>query len=91
MTILDVAVLGGTGVKIGNVFLKKLGSDLIVQSSRQSYPAQNFPLYHLGMVPGGKVFMGGRLGGIFVFLYFRIFGTVFLKKLGSGLGLRSSR
>ena len=28
-------VLGGTGgVKIGNVFLKKLGSDLVVQSSR---------------------------------------------------------
>ena len=26
MTILGVAVLGGTGVKIGNVFLKRLGS-----------------------------------------------------------------
>ena len=35
MTILGVAVLGGPGgVKIGNVFLKKLGSDLVVQSSR---------------------------------------------------------
>ena len=35
MTILGVAVLGGPGeVKIGNAFLKKLGSDLVVQSSR---------------------------------------------------------
>ena len=34
-TIPGVAVLGGTGgVKIGTVFLKKLGSDLVVQSSR---------------------------------------------------------
>ena len=31
---------------------EKLGSDLVVQSSRQGYPAQNFALYHLGMVPG---------------------------------------
>ena len=63
-----VAVLGGTGgVKIGNVFLKKLGSDLVVQSSRYGYPEQNFALYHLGMVPGEKVFMGARQGRIFVF------------------------
>ena len=35
MTIPGVALLGGPGeVKIGNVFLKKLGSDLVVQSSR---------------------------------------------------------
>ena len=61
-------VLGGTGgVKIGTVFLKKLGSDLVVRSSRQGYPAQNFALYHLGMVPGEKVFMGARQGWIFVF------------------------
>ena len=52
------------------------------------------------MVPGKKVVMGGRLGEIFVFLYFVFFlggvksdqnGKVFLKKLGSGLGLRSCR
>ena len=35
MTILGVAVLDRTGgVKIGTVFLKKLGSDLVVRSSR---------------------------------------------------------
>ena len=28
--------------KIGKVFLQKLGSDLVVQSSRECYPAQNF-------------------------------------------------
>ena len=62
-----VAVLGGTGgVKIETVFLKKLGSDLVVRSSRQGYPEQNFALYHLGMVPGEKVFMGARQGRIFV-------------------------
>ena len=59
--------LGGTGgVKSGNVFLKKLGSDLVVQSSRQGYPAQNFALYHLGMVPGDEVFKGKRKPWVFV-------------------------
>ena len=38
-------------VKLGTVFLKKLGSDLVVQSSREGYPEQNFALDHLGMVP----------------------------------------
>ena len=61
-------VLGGTGGQNWNRILKKLGSDLVVQSSRQGYPEQNFALYHLGMVPGGKVFMGARQGRIFVFL-----------------------
>ena len=49
------AVLEGKRDKIGKVFLQKLGSDLVVQSSRECYPAQNFALYHLGMVPGDKV------------------------------------
>ena len=57
---------GGTGgVKIGTVFLKKIGSDLVVQSSRYGYPNQNFALYHLDMVPGEKAFMGARQGWIF--------------------------
>ena len=64
------AVLGGVKRDtIGKVFWQKLGSDLVVQSSRQGYPVQNFPLYHLGMVPGGEVFMGARQGRIFVFFW----------------------
>ena len=49
-------IWGGTGrsklTKLEKVFLQKLGSDLVVQSSRQAYPAQNFELYHMGMVSG---------------------------------------
>ena len=67
------------------VFLKKLGSGLGLRSSRQGYPVQNFPLYNLGMVPGGKVFMGVRLGGIFVFLYF-VFGGVKNMKIQNEIG-----
>ena len=74
MTILGVAVLGGAGVKIGNVFLKKLGSGLGLWSSRYSYPVQNCPLYNLGMVPGGTVFMGVLQGRIFVFFLGLFFG-----------------
>ena len=54
-------------VKCGTVFLKKIGSDLVVQSSRQGYPEQNFALYHLGMVPGVWVFKGVGRGWIFMF------------------------
>ena len=45
-------VLGGTrGFKIGNVFLKKLGSGLRTEvSARLAYIV--FTLHHLGMVPG---------------------------------------
>ena len=44
-------------------FLKKLGSDLVVQSSRYGYPEQNFALYHLGIVPGLFIgFHGGSSG-----------------------------
>ena len=50
------------GVKIGNAFMKKLGSDFVVQSSRSGYPAQIFALYHLGMVPGVLVFKGVGIG-----------------------------
>ena len=90
-------------VEMGTVFLKKLGSDLVAQSSRYGYPAQNFALYHLGMVPGGKVFEGGRLGGYSCFpegpqvreknsLNFSVkIWTVLLKKLGSDLVVQSSR
>ena len=53
-------------VKIGTVFLKKLGSDLVVQSSRYGYPAQNFALYHLGMVPGERVLKGEGKAWIFM-------------------------
>ena len=57
------------GVKIATVFLKKLGSDLVVQSSRQGYPEQNLALYYLGRfssrsVRGGfLLFFGAVLGG----------------------------
>ena len=60
---------GGTGgvksYKIRKVFLKKLGSGLGLWSSRSDYPAQN--LRSIIMVPGGRVFMGGRQGGFFAF------------------------
>ena len=88
-------VLGGTGrVKIGTAFLKKLGSDLVAQSSREGYPERNFALYHLGMVPGEKVFKGVHQGWIFVFVgrYWGVkIGNVFLKRLGSDLVVQSSR
>ena len=64
---LGVGFDGTGGVKIGTVFLKRLGSDLVVQSSCSGYPEQNFALYHLGMVPGGKVLKGVRQGWIFMF------------------------
>ena len=35
-----------------------------------SYPAQNFALYHLGMVPGVWVFMGVRQFFLFCFFPF---------------------
>ena len=61
--------LGGVkSDRIWKVFLQKLGSDLVVQSSRYGYPAQNFALYHLGMVPGGKVWKG--FGKPWIFMTF---------------------
>ena len=79
----------------GKVLLKKLGSDLLVQSSRSGCPEQNFALYHLGIVPGEKVFKGARQGWIFIFSfgwYWEVtIRSVFSKELGSDLVVRSSR
>ena len=74
-------ILDGTGgVKIGTVFLKKLGSDLVVRSSREGYPEQNFALYHLGMVPGVWVFKGVRQG-VFFYLCFLGFSAKSLQRV----------
>ena len=46
-------VLGGTGgVKIGNAFLKNLGSDLVVQRYRYHNFEFFFEIYKVGMVSG---------------------------------------
>ena len=73
------AVLGG--VKIGTVFLKKLGSDLVVRSSRYELSVQLFALYH----QGSKIREKNSLH------FWVEIGTVFLKKLGSDLVVQSSR
>ena len=93
-----VFLAGTGGVKIGKRIFEKLGSDWVLQSSRQGYPEQNFALYHLGMVPGQKVSKGVRQGWIFVFFFGRYWGVksdkigrVFLQKLGSDLVVQSSR
>ena len=59
-------VLGGTGeVKIGNVFLKKIGSGLVVQRFTLGWIIVLFVLYRLGMVPGDRVLKGFRKPWIF--------------------------
>ena len=53
------------GVEIGNVFLQKLESGLVVQRFRYHF-AQLFALYHLGMAPGGRVLKGEGKPWIFM-------------------------
>ena len=50
----------------------KLWSDLVVQRNRWAYPAQNFELFHMGMVSGVLVLMGFAKVG-----FFMIFGPFF--------------
>ena len=56
------------GVEIGNVFLKNVGSDLVVQSSCQELSVQLVALYHLGLPPGVWVFKGVRQGRLSLLL-----------------------
>ena len=56
--------------------MKQLWSDLVVQRNRCAYPAQNFELYHMGMVSGILVLMGFAKVG-----FFMIFWTVFFGPL----------
>ena len=84
---------GGTGrVEIGNVFVKKLGSGLVVQRFPFGWMVYLFALYHLGMVPGDGVLKCFPKVWIFMSLLGRWWGVesdkignVELKQLGSGL------
>ena len=55
---------------LGNVFLKKLGSGLVVQRFRYHFFAQLLALYHLDMVPWGQGFEGVSTG----VMDFHVFG-----------------
>ena len=71
-----------------NEKMKKLWSDLVVQRNRWAYPAQNFELYHMGMVSGVLVLMG-----VATIMFFMILGPFFLRISWNGLtnmfGLRA--
>ena len=66
-------VLGGTGgVKIGTVFLKKLGSDLVVQSLVKAILHRILRSIIWAWSQGGRFLWGLVRGG---FLYFLLGGT----------------
>ena len=64
-----VAVLGGTGVKIGNVFLKKLGSGLHIFLRSSTWAWSQGERFSWGFFRGGFLhflgdfFLGDLLGG----------------------------
>ena len=70
------------GKKSRNEKMKKLWSDLVVQRNGWAYPAQNFELYHMGMVSGVLVLMGVAKVGFFMF-FWQFFLTPW-KTAGSG-------
>ena len=51
-------VWGGHSDKIGNVYLEKLGSGLVVQRFPFGWMVELFALYHLGMAPGDGILKG---------------------------------
>ena len=58
-----------TRIKNRNFKVKKLGSDLVVQTSRLVPTVQLFELFHMGMVSGVLVFKGFAKVWIFRFWY----------------------
>ena len=65
----ELSIIGKPFEKSRNEKMKKLWSDLVVQRNRWAYPAQNFELYHMGMVSGVLVLMGVAKVGFFMIVW----------------------